>query len=132
MFLDHAVHAVDLVDEQHVLLVQIGQNAREIRRAFQHGPGRHLDFHAEFMGDDIGHRGFAQAGRAVQDNVVHRLVAMACGLDGNPQMRLHLFLPDHIVKPNGPKPLVALKVVALLKLGICESFVHTRPSLKCA
>jgi hypothetical protein len=80
-FLDRRLQAVDLVDEQHVAWLQVGQNRREVAGALDHRAGGGAKAHAEFAGHDLRQRGFAEAGRPVQQHVIHRLATGAGGLD---------------------------------------------------
>ena len=48
-FFDHAVHAVDLVDEQHVTFFEIGENRRKIARALNRWTARRLDVGAHLV-----------------------------------------------------------------------------------
>ena len=67
------VEAVDFVDKEHVVFVEIGQNGGEVARAVDGGAARYLDGRAELVGDNVRERGFAQAGGAVQKHVVERV-----------------------------------------------------------
>ena len=69
-----AVEAVDLVDEEHVALLERGQDRRDVlpleRRA---GDGAEAD--AELLADDVGEARLAEPGRAGEQHVVERLAA---------------------------------------------------------
>ena len=124
MFFYHPIHAMNLVDKQHIALIQIRQNPRQISRALQYRSRCHMNFNPQLVRYHISHRRFAQTGRPVQQNVIHSLIAMMRSLYSNTQIRLRLFLPDHIVKSNRTNPLIVFKFVAILKLGIGKSFIH--------
>jgi hypothetical protein len=47
----------------------------------------------EFVGDDVGERRLAQAGRAVEQHVIERLAARLGGLDGDSRLSLTLSCP---------------------------------------
>ena len=80
-FLDGGLQAVDFVDEEHVARLQIGENGREVTGALEHGAGGGAEAYTHFAGDDLGEGGFAQAGGAVEEDMVQRLAARAGGLD---------------------------------------------------
>ena len=79
-FLDRRLQAVDLVDEQHVARLQVGQDGGEVAGALDHRAGGGAEADAQLAGDDLGERGLAEAGRAVQQHVVQRLAPAAGGL----------------------------------------------------
>ena len=61
---DGRVEAVDLVDEEDVALLQVGEQAGDVDLALERRPRRGVHAHAELVGDDAGQRRLAQAGRA--------------------------------------------------------------------
>ncbi len=80
---------------------------RERRPAGGVHPGAHL------LRDDIGERGLAQAGGPVQEHVLHRLLALTNGPDGDGQALDEVRLPDVLRHARGterPVPLVDLGV----------------------
>src|SRR5439155_852232 len=93
--------AMDLVDEEHVLLVQIAQNAEEIPAALDRRARRRDQCRPHLVGDDAGERGLAQPGWAVEEHVVHALVAKLGGLDGDAQARHRLLLAHLLLERAG-------------------------------
>jgi len=61
---------VDLVDEQDVVLFQVGENGRQIAGALDDRTRGGLDVHPHLGGDDVGQGGLAQAGRTVEQHVI--------------------------------------------------------------
>ena len=59
-FLDDRREAVDLIDEEHIARLQVGQDGREIPGALQHGAGGLAQADAELRGDDVGERRLAE------------------------------------------------------------------------
>ena len=57
---------------------------------------------AHLGGDDAGERGFAEAGRAVEQDVVELLVARLGGGDGDLERVLGRFLPDEVNELGRP------------------------------
>ena len=68
--LDRAVQPMDLVDEQDVALVERRQDRGEVARPLDRRPGRVADVDAELARDDRREGRLAEAGRAVQQDVV--------------------------------------------------------------
>ena len=66
---------MDLVDEQHVLRLEVGEHRGEVARALEHRAGGLAQVDAELARDDVRERGLAQARRAEQQHVVERLAA---------------------------------------------------------
>jgi hypothetical protein len=64
---------VDFVDEQHIVLFQVGQQRRQVLGLFQHRAAGLAQVDAQFGGNDVTERGFAQTGRAEQQHMVQRL-----------------------------------------------------------
>ena len=89
-----AAQAVDLVDEEDVALVQVGQDGRQVAGPLDGRPGGDLDAHAHLVGDDVGQRGLAQARRAVEQDVIQRLAARLGRLDQDAQVLLDPILAD--------------------------------------
>src|ERR1019366_3533846 len=83
-------------DEQHIARLQVGQDRREIAGTLDHRPGGGAEADAQFARDDLGERGLAQAGRAVQQYMVERLAAGAGGLDENREVFAGGLLADEL------------------------------------
>jgi hypothetical protein len=60
---------VNLVDEQDVAILEIGQQCGEIARLGDDRAGRGAETDAEFAGDDLCEGGFAEAGRAEEQDL---------------------------------------------------------------
>ena len=74
-FLERRLQAVHLVDEQHLLVAEVGQDGGEVALDLQGRPGSLLEGHRQFVGDDGGQRRLAQPGRTVEQDVVQGLAA---------------------------------------------------------
>ena len=96
--LDRAVEAVDLVDEQDVALLERGQDRGEVAGPLDRRARGVLDVHAELAGDDRGEGRLAEAGRAVEEDVVGRLSPAPGRGQQHRQVRLDLALPDVFVE----------------------------------
>jgi hypothetical protein len=76
-FLDDRAEPVDFVDEQHIVLFQVGQQRGQVLGFFQHRAAGLAQVDPELGGDDVTERGFAQTGRAEQQHMVQCLLALA-------------------------------------------------------
>ena len=94
--LDRGLQAVDLVDEQHVARLQIGQDRGEVAGALDHRAGGGAEADAEFARHDLRQRGLAEAGRPVQQHMVQRLAAPAGGLDEDGEVLAAGLLADEL------------------------------------
>ncbi len=68
---------MDLVDEQHVAVVEIGEDGGEVAGPFECGPARDAQRHAELGGDDAGQRRLTGSRRSREEQMVDRLPALA-------------------------------------------------------
>ena len=73
--LDRPRQAVDLVDEEHVAVVEVGEDRGEVAGAFERRAARDPQADFELGGDDARQRGLAEPGRAGEQDVVDRLPA---------------------------------------------------------
>jgi len=85
---------VDLVDEQHVARLEIGEERREIARALEHRPRGLAQIHAELVRKDMRQRRLAETRWAEQEHVIERLGASLRGFDEDRELLADLFLPD--------------------------------------
>src|SRR6185436_12193702 len=97
-FLDRRVEPVDLIDEQHVALLEIGEERGEIA-----GPGDDrsrggAEIDAELARHDLGERGLAEPGRADEQHVVESFLACARRSDEHPEIGACLALADELVE----------------------------------
>ena len=79
--LDGAGEAVDLVDEEDVALVELGEDRGEVAGALERRARRDVQAHAHLGGDDAGEGGLAQPGRAGEEQVVGGLAPPARRLE---------------------------------------------------
>ena len=111
--LDDRAQAVDLVDEQHVVRLQVGQQRGEVARPLDHRPGRLPQVHAQLVRDDVRKRGLAEPGRAEDQHVVQRLAPVARGLDEDLHLRLDRSLADVVGELLRTHGAVERRLVAL-------------------
>ena len=87
---------MDLVDEQHIALFEIGQQRREIAGLGNHGARGGAKADAEFARDDLRQRGLAEARGTYEQHVIQRLVTLARRLDEDREIFPRLRLTDEL------------------------------------
>ena len=96
-----AVEAVYFINEEDISFVQIGQHGHKVARLFYRGAGGDAHIHAHLVCYHRGKRRLAKARRAVQQNMVKRLIAHLCSVYKNVQVLLGLLLPDILGYSSG-------------------------------
>ncbi len=94
---------MDLVDEQHVALVELGQDGGEVAGTLEGGTRRHVQRHAHLRGGDAGQRGLAETGRPGEQQVVDGLATPAGRLDDDAEVLLQLALADELGESARPQ-----------------------------
>lgn len=118
---------MNLVDKQHVVLVEIGQYRRQIARPLDRRSARDAKLYAELVGNDVRKRGLTQSRRTVQQHVVERLAALFRRLDKDAEIRLDLLLAHVIGQTFGAQRYVEIGVVSRAGARHKSFFVHTSP-----
>ena len=114
---------MDLVNEQHISRLQVGQDRGEVTLSLEHGAGCLTQIHAKFGGEDVGEGGLTEAGRPEDEHMIERLTAAACGIDEDPELLLDGRL-THIVR-KAPRAYGAIKCLVLPDaLRVDQSLVH--------
>ena len=96
--LDAPTQAVNLVDEQHIVLLEVREDRRHVARSLDGGARRDADVHPHLRRDDVGERRLAQAGRPVEQHVVQRLLPLSCRQYADPKVVLNLLLADVLLQ----------------------------------
>ena len=112
--LDCTVDAMDLVDEEHVLLVEAREDRRHVPLPLQRRPGDRADTDVELLADDRRERRLPETGRPDEQDVVERFTSRLGGLKRDVELLLRPFLADEIVESARPQRLLDL-LVALAK-----------------
>ncbi len=105
---------MNLVHEEHVARLEIGQHGGKLRRALEHWPGSGLDGHAHLVGDDVCQRGLAETGRPEDERVIERFVSPAGRLDEDLHLLPDRALTDVVVEPLRPQRPVEPALTAFL------------------
>src|SRR5258708_7109213 len=93
-FLDRGLQTVNFVEEKHFAGFQRGKNRRQIAFAIEQRAGAGLDWHVQFVGDDLRESGFSKAGRTVEQNMVQRFTAVARSFQGDRNIFFDTLLAD--------------------------------------
>src|SRR5438445_13750056 len=94
---------MDLIDEQHVVRLEVGEQGSEVAGTLQHRARRMAQVDTELVGDDMGERRLAESRRAEQQHVIERLFALFRGLDEDRELAANFFLSDVLVKRAWPQ-----------------------------
>ena len=82
----------------------VAEDAGEVELLLQHRAGGLLERHFQLLGDDGGERGFPESGRAVEQDVIHGLAALAGGLDADGEIFFELGLAGEILQAARAQP----------------------------
>jgi hypothetical protein len=102
---------VHLVDEEDVVLGEVGENAHEVRAALDGRPRGGHQIGPHLVGQDAGQRRLAQAGRSVEQHVIHAFAPLARGLDRDAQAGHRLLLADVLLERAGPELALELRLL---------------------
>ncbi len=100
-FFHYGAEAVDFVDEEDVMRLEVGEQGGEVAGAFEHGAAGLPQVHAELFGDDVGEGGFAQAGRTEEEGVVEGFAALFGGGDEDAELLFGFGLADVVGESFG-------------------------------
>ena len=98
---DRRVQAMNLIDEQDVARLEIGELRREVPRLDDDGSGGRAEIDAELARHDLRQRRLAEAGRADEQHVIERLAARLRRCDEDPEILARRFLPGEIREELG-------------------------------
>ena len=104
---------MDLVDEQHVAIFEIGEQRREISRLGDDRAGGGAKIDAELARHDLRERRLAETRRPREQNMVERLAPRPRRLDEHFEVRADLGLADELAEHLRPERSLRLIVVAL-------------------
>jgi hypothetical protein len=103
VFFDGDGKAVDFVDEQDIVGLEFGESADQIGPLGEGGAGGDGEGGGHFVGDDVSESGFAQTGGAVEEDVLHRLIALLGGGEGDAEFFDEFALADVLDEGLGSK-----------------------------
>src|SRR5207247_10213779 len=95
-FFDRPGQAVDLIDEEDVAVLQVGQDGGERALVLDRRAGRGADVDPHLVRHDVGERRLPQPGRSRDQDVLDRLVTAARRRDQDLHVRLDAVLTDEL------------------------------------
>src|SRR6185295_2562641 len=101
--LDRRSEAVDLVDEQDVAVLEVGEQRREIAGLGDYRARSGAEADAHLARQDPGERGLAESRRAVEQDMVERLAAALRGVDEDAEVLARRLLADELGEALRPK-----------------------------
>ena len=93
VFLNSRVETVNFINEEHIALFHIGQDARQVACFFNLRTTGGVELAPYGPCYDVGQGGFAQTGRPAEQYVVEHITAHAGGFHHEHETLFHLFLP---------------------------------------
>ena len=114
---------MNLVDEEHVVGLEGGEQACQVAGLVEHRTTGGLDTDTEFVGDDIGEGGFTETRRAVEEHMVEGFAAVLGGADEDLEVFHHLLLTGETVESRGSQS--ALYIFLLRGNGTAVEVVIT-------
>ena len=81
--------------------MQVGEDGRQVSATLDGRAGGDADADAHLDGDDVGQRGLAKAGRAVEQDVIECFAARPGSRDGDAQVLFYLSLSDELRQAFG-------------------------------
>ena len=109
--LHRRVEAVDLVDEEDVAVLQVGEQRGEVAGLGDDRAGGGAEADAQLARHDLGERGLAEARRPREQHVVERVAARLGRLDEHLEVGARLLLADELAQQLRPQR--RLRVVGL-------------------
>ena len=100
-FFEDGLEAVDLVEEEDLALAEVGEDGGEVALDLEGGAGGLLEADVELVGDDGGEGGFAEAGRAGEQDVVEGFAAGFGVFEGNSKLLFGFGLADEFLEAAG-------------------------------
>ncbi len=111
---DDRAQPVDLVDEEDVARVELGEEAGERAFVLDDRAVRHVERDAHLVREDLREGRLAQTGRAAKEEVIERLAPLLRGGDEHAEVLLVLLLADVIVERARTQRAVETRVLGLL------------------
>ena len=94
---------MDFVDEQDIVLFQVGEQSRQVFGFFKHRPTGLAQVHAQFLGNDVAEGGFAQTGWPKQQHMIQGFVAVTGCADEDFKLLAHFGLTHILLQQLGPQ-----------------------------
>ena len=114
---------MDFIDEEYVARVQVAEDGGQVARPFNGRAAGDTDILSHLRRDDAGEGGFAQAGRAVKQHMVQRVMTGEGCLDIDIQTALNCLLANIVLQRMGTEGLLHRAVLCHIGPGH-QSVVH--------
>ena len=111
---------MDLINEEHIIRLKIGQDSRKVARLGDDGARRRPKARAKLFGENLRERCFTEARRTKKKNVIQRLFALTGCLDIDFEVRLGAALTDLVIK--GLRAQRSVQRFTSLQLGAGKAF----------
>ena len=89
---------MNLIDKQHIVLLQRCQDACQVPRLVQYGAAGNLESYSQFVGNNIRQRRLTQSRRTVQQDVIQRFATVFGSLDEHLQVLHYLLLTAEVME----------------------------------
>ena len=99
---------MNLVDEQHIVLLERCQQARQVAWFVEYRSACNLESHAQLVGDDIAQCCLSQSRRTVQQCMVEWLSAIFRSLDKHLKVLHHLLLSGEVLEAQRAERILKL------------------------
>jgi hypothetical protein len=116
VFLDDLRKTVNFIDEEDVSFLETGEKPRQVASFFNRRAGGGPDGGVHFCAENVGEGGFAESGRAAEEEVVEGLRSGSGGIKKDAESILQFRLPGEISESGRTKRLI--NGVAGLGFGI--------------
>src|SRR5579885_70067 len=124
--LDDAIEPVNLVDEEDIARLLVGQDSHQVSGPLEGRARRDADVDAHLGGDHTGQRGLAKPRWPVQKDVIQRLAPLFRGIQQDAQILLHLGLAD--IFGEAARPQAELGRILLLLAPCHDAIGHAGTS----
>ena len=123
LFHDRA-QAVYLIDEEHIVGLKAGEDARQIAWLVEYRSAGELETYAQLVGYDVAQGGLSQSWRTMQERMVERLTAILGSLYEDAQVIHHLLLAAEVAEAERAECILKVLLARLTFPSDVEVFFH--------
>ena len=103
---------MNLIQEEHLLLTQVGEDGCQIALDLQRGSAGLLETDAKLVRDDGGKGRLSESGRTEEQHMIKRLTTALCRFQSDGELLLRLGLADELAQLRGPQLQLERRVLA--------------------
>ena len=119
---------MDLVDEQHVVVAELGEDRGQVTGPLERRSGRDVQLHSHLGGDDRGQGRLAQSRWSGEQQMVDGLLSAPGRLEHDGQVLLQLTLADELVEvPRSQPGFDGVLDVVVVETWVEELVTHAWP-----